>query len=613
MGKKSRLKAERANRAGPKKTQAPKAPTNPYKNQDDILKWLFLALFVFLIYSNTLGSPFVFDDVHVIPDNPNIRLTNLTLKEMTRAAFDGPSIYRPVPKLSFALNYYFHQNNVLGYHLVNIFIHITTGILLYLFSQMTLGLLSQPSRHKFPKWIPFFTALIWMVHPIQTQSVTYMVQRMNSMAAMFYILSLLLYGKARCAEDGTEKKILFTGCIISGLFSLGSKEIAATLPVFIFLYEWYFFQGLNRAWLKRHLLPLAGLLLILIIVSFLYLGSNPLDKLLADYKTYPFNLIQRVLTELRVVIYYISLLILPHPSRLNIDYDFSISQSLLHPPTTLLSLLLIAGFMAFAIYNSKKRLLLSFAILWFFGNLVIESSVIGLDIIFEHRVYLPSMLVSLMVVTLIFRHIKPKWIGVGILCVVAILFSFWTYERNGVWRDDLTLWADCTNKSPKKPRPHTNLGVALYQRGKTKKAMDQYEEALRLNPNYIDAHNNLGIILRRRGQLEKAVTHFSAVLRIDPDYREAHNNLGNTFYSLGRLDEAMSHYKEALRIDPQDAIAHYNLGNLLGNQGKFREARKHYEQALRINPHFPEARRNLQRTLQLMNKSSNVTKAKVIH
>jgi protein O-mannosyl-transferase len=608
MGKKKRLNAQRSNRSLPKSTDISDAPANASMDIGEILLWLCLALFAFLIYSNTLESPFIFDDSHVIQDNPNIRLTNLTFKEITRAGFDGPSSHRPVVKISFALNYYFHGYKVLGYHLVNMMIHITTGILLYLFAKMTLGVLSRRSGIACPKWIPFFTALLWLVHPIQTQSVTYMVQRMNSMAAMFYLLSMLLYGKARLIKDIKKKWILYIGCIVSGVFSLGSKENSATLPFFLFLYEWYFFQDLDLTWLKRRILPFTGILLVVVSIVFGYLGADPITKILADYKTYPFTLTERVLTEFRVIVYYISLMIGPLPSRLNLDYDFTISHSLSDPPTTLGSLVLIAGLIGLSFYTAKKMRLLSFTILWFLGNLLIESSVIGLDLVFEHRNYLPSMLVSLTAVTLIYQHLKPKWLGVGILCAVSILFSVWTYERNGVWHDDMTLWADCAKKSPKKARPQTNLGVALYQRGKIREAMNRYSEALRLDSNYIDAHNNLGIVLRRQGRLEEAMDHFSAVLRNDPDYREAHNNLANTLSSLGRLDEAIAHYTEAIRIDPQDAIAHYNLANTFGKQGKYMEARTNYETALRIRPDFPEARRNLQRTLQLIGRTIDETK-----
>ena len=608
MGKKKRLRAQRSNRSLPKSPEVAGTPANASMDIGEILMWLCLALFVFLIYSNTLQSPFVFDDSRTIHGNPNIRLTNLTFKEITRAGFDGPSIHRPFAKISFALNYYVHGYEVLGYHLVNMMIHLTTGILLYLFVKMTLGVLYRRSVITGFQWIPFFTALLWLVHPIQTQSVTYMVQRMNSMAAMFYVLSMLLYGKARLRRNHKKKWIFYAGCVISGLFALGSKENSATLPFFLFLYEWYFFQDLDRIWLKRRLLPFTGILLLGISIAFLYLGADPVDKILAEYKTYPFTLTERVLTEFRVVVYYISLLIGPHPSRLNLDYDFTISHSLFDPPTTLISLLFIAGMIGLSFFTAKKMRLLSFTILWFLGNLLIESSVIGLDIIFEHRNYLPSMFVILTAVLLIDRHIKPKWLGVGILCAVAILFSVWSYERNGVWHDDMTLWEDCAKKSPKKARPQTNLGVALYQRGNISEAMNRYYEALRLDPNYIDAHNNLGIVLRRQGKLEEAMDHFSAVLRKDPGYREAHNNLANTLSSLGRLEEAINHYTKAIGIDPNDAIAHYNLANTFGKLGKYKKARENYEAALRIRPDFPEARRNLQRTLQLIARSIDAPK-----
>ena len=608
MGKKKRLKAQRSNHSPPKATDVSGARAKASMDIGEILMWSCLALFVFLIYANTLKSPFVFDDSHTIHDNPNIRLTNRSFKEITKAGFDGPSSHRPVVKISFALNYYLHGYKVPGYHLVNMMIHLTTGIFLYLFAKMTLGALSLRSGIAYPKWIPFFTALLWLVHPIQTESVTYIVQRMNSMAAMFYVLSMFLYGKARLMRDKRKKSVLFIGCIVSGLFSLCSKENSATLPFFLFLYEWYFFQDLDRTWLRRRLLPFTGILIMVVSMAFIYLGADPIEKILADYKTYPFTLTERVLTEFRVVVYYISLLVLPHPSRLNLDYDFMISKSLFDPPTTLASLSLIVGMIVVSFSAAKKMRILSFAILWFLGNLLIESSVIGLDLVFEHRNYLPSMLVSLTAVIFIYQHIKPKWLGAGILCAVVILFSVWSYERNGVWRDDLSLWADCAKKSPKKARPQTNLGVALYQRGKISEAMTRYNEALHLDPNYIDAHNNLGIVLRRQGRLEEAMDHFSAVLRSDPDYREAHNNLANTLSSLGRLDEAIDHYQEAIRIDPHDAIAHYNLANAFGRQGKYQEARINYEAALRIRPDFPEARRNLQRTLQRLSRSIDATK-----
>jgi len=166
-----------------------------------------LVVLAFLIYSNTLGSPFVFDDAPNIQENPHIRLTKLTLEGIKNAGLQNSSSNRPVANISFALNYYFHQYHVLGYHLVNILIHAAAGFFLYLLVKTTMNLPSLRSRYGSHEWIPLFTVLIWLVHPIQTQSVTYIVQRMNSIAAMFYVLSLLLYAKARLCPEGESKNI----------------------------------------------------------------------------------------------------------------------------------------------------------------------------------------------------------------------------------------------------------------------------------------------------------------------------------------------------------------------------------------------------------------------
>jgi Flp pilus assembly protein TadD len=365
----------------------------------------------------------------------------------------------------------------------------------------------------------------------------------------------------------------------------------------------------------------------------MYLGAHPLESILATYEARDFTLTQRVLTEFRVVIFYISLLIFPHPSRLNLDHDFALSHSLMDPITTLLSIGALAGLVGLAIFTAKRDRLLSFCILWFLGNLVIESSVIGLEIIFEHRTYLPSMLVGLMAVTPVYRHLKPKWIGLGVVCTVVMVFSVWTYARNSMWSDEVALWTDCVEKSPRKARPHYNLGVVIGSQGKLKEAMSHYTEALRIEPDHVEAHNNLGNALAGQGRLKEAMSHFSEALRIKPRFAEAHNNLGNALanqgrlmqarshytealrikpdyadahYNLGvalkrqgRLEEAMSHYYEALRIKPDDAAAQYNLGNVLAGQGRLKEAMSHYSEALRIKPDYVEAHNNLGNALAI--------------
>ena len=530
-----------------------------------------MILVCFLAYSNTFKTPLTFDDGTNIRDNRHIRLSKLTWKGISGAAFESPLSNRPVANVSFALNYYFHQYQVLGYHLVNIILHITTGILLYFFIGATLKLPSVRSMDDPVGWVPFFAAFIWLVHPLQTQSVTYIVQRMNSMAACFYVLAFLLYVKARLSRAGVTKWVLFTGCGLSAIMALGSKETTATLPFFIFLYEWYFFQELSGAWLKRHAKHLAVILLVLALLALLYLGTDPLEKVLAGYGHRDFNMVQRGLTQFRVVLFYLALIIFPFPARLNLVHDFPLSHSLTDPVTTLLSMGFVLGALCVAVFLAKKERLLSFCILWFLGNLVIESSVIGLELVFEHRTYLPSMLMILLFVVILYRGIPSRRLGIVTLCAMTIIFSVWTYDRNSVWRDDVTLWKDCVIKSPGKPRAHLNLGRAL----------------------------------AGQGRFDNAMIHFSEALRIKPDYAKAYNNLGAALANQKNYGQAIVHYTKALQIKPNYAKAHNNLGAALANQKNYRQAIAHFSEALRIKPDYEAARRNLALVLQLIHKAKS--------
>jgi tetratricopeptide (TPR) repeat protein len=562
-----------------------------------------LAGIVILIYAGTLTTPFIFDDLYNIRENPHIQIPALSLKNLAWAGLKSPIASRPVANISFALNYYFHRYNLVGFHLVNILVHVATGIFLYFLVKATLQTPALRSRYEKQGWIPFLTAFIWMVHPVQTQSVAYLVQRMNSMAAMFYVLSMLLYVKFRLSAcdaqaglaaipPGRERKWpLLAGCVLAGLMAIGTKEIAATLPAFIILYEWYFFQRLSRKWARRNFLILAGILMFSIGLAMGYLDGNPIGKILAGYQNREFSPTQRQLTEGRVVVFYISLLLWPHPARLNLDHDFSLSYSLTNPPTTLFSGAAIAALIVLAVWIARREPLWSFAILWFFGNLIIESSVIGLELVFEHRNYLPSMFAILAIVSLVLRTVKPlpRFAGLGVvaLCGVGILFTAWTYERNKVWADEISLYQDCAEKSPQKARPHNNLGAALSRRGRLQEAIENYQTALRIKPDYADAHYNLGYALARQGHLNEGLAHLSESLRLQPKSLKTLNNIGVVLVLQERYPDAIHYFEEALKLNPTDADVHNNLGYALKSQGKTAAAGDHFPQSTSPRPTLP--------------------------
>ena len=388
-------------------------PKTEQKRQSSLRHLIAIALIAgvaLVAYSNTFHVPFHFDDRPNIVENPNVQFTVLTWDRLERLIKNTYKVtIRVFSYFTFALNYYFGGFNVFGYHLVNFFIHIASGIFLYWFLMLTFNLPSLKEKYGPISYkVALFSSLIFISHPIQTQSVTYIVQRMASMAGMFYLLSFILYIKGRLST-GVPRIFYFGGTMLSYLLGVFSKENVAILPLFIVLYEFYFFQNFDLSPRgKRILFALIGSLLVLGAFGFVLWGKRYIDLTIEGFQDRPFTMLERVLTQPRVVLYYVTLLVFPHPSRFNLDYDFPISKTLLNPPTTLISILIIAGLIGYSIWTAKKRPVLSFCILWYFGNLVIESSIFPLEMVYEHRLYLPAVGPFILFSLFVVRGIE-KW------------------------------------------------------------------------------------------------------------------------------------------------------------------------------------------------------------
>jgi hypothetical protein len=418
------VKANKNQKSGQKKKSSPKAKWKWHPHFRHLIAMGLIAAVALVAYSNTFHVPFQFDDRPNITQNPNIQINVFTLDRVERLTKNTyKESIRVFSYFTLALNYYFGGFNVFGYHLVNFLVHIASGTFLYWFLLLTFNLPSLKEKYGAISYkVALFTGLIFISHPIQTQSVTYIVQRMASMAGMFYLLSLVLYVKGR-RSTGQPRVIYFGGMVLTYLLGVFSKENVAILPLFIAFYEFYFFQKLDMGPKSRKiLLSFVGALLILGVFGLIIWGRRYMNLIAEGYEYRTFTMSERVLTQFRVVLYYLTLLIYPHPSRLNLDYDFPISKTLFDPPTTLISILIIAGLVGYSIWKAKKKPVLSFFILWYFGNLLIESSIFPLEMVYEHRLYLPAVgpfvLFSLMVIRGIEKleykapFLKPS-VGVG--------------------------------------------------------------------------------------------------------------------------------------------------------------------------------------------------------
>jgi len=426
---------------------------------------------------------------------------------------------------------------------------------------------------------------------------------MNSMATLLYLLALILYIRGRLSSETWVRGLLWSVSLAVWILAIETKEIAVTLPVILFLYEWFFLQDLSRNWLRSKLTHIVFVILLLTLVAHFCLGSLPLDVIGESYRERDFTMGQRVLTQSRVVVLYLSLLVLPLPSRLNLLHPIAVSSSPTDPITTLLSFIAIFALLGLAVAAARKHRILSFCILWFFIHLAIESSIIGLEMVFEHRLYLPMVGFSLLTAVLLssYRYRGWKW-QPYVAMLVVLLLGIGTVARNRDWQDRTTLWKDVISKNPKSFRAYYNLASEQRSLGRTDMAVEYYNRVLTLKPDHAQAHNNLGYIFYERGHLEKAAYYYYEALRIRPQLAEAHHNLGLYFEEQGQMGKAADRYREAISVDPDFAEAHNNIGGILLRRGSIDRAVHHYGEALRINPGKPEVHNNIGVALEAQGK-----------
>ena len=452
--------------------------------------FVFLAIFVmvFSIYSNTFNASWHFDDEPNILNNTSLHLTELNLKNIQKTfspSWDkGGRLYRPTACLSFALNYYFGGTEVFGYHLVNLVIHCLSSIFLFLFIYNALNLPILENRYENnAHFVAFLATILWTINPIQVQAVTYIVQRMASMAGMFYIASLYFFLKGRISKTKRLRIIHFLFCLFFGVLALGSKENAIMLPFAILLFDLILIQGITKRNLIRYALFFLLVIIFCLGAALILKGPSILnpERLLAGYNQRGFTLSERLLTEPRILLLYISLIFYPMAQRLCFSHDIALSKGLFSPPTTFLAIFLLAAIVGLAILKSKKWPLLSFSVLFFFLNQIIESSFIPLELVFEHRNYIPSMLLFVPVAILIVKGINffhqkrvMQAIIVGSVILVLISFGHSTYMRNFAWQTEETLWLDAESKSPNLARVHHNLGKYYTDAGLKQSALIQY-------------------------------------------------------------------------------------------------------------------------------------------
>jgi protein O-mannosyl-transferase len=560
---------------------------------------LIIAVAALAVYWNSFNGAFVFDDIPWILLDPGVH----KLWPLTDVLFSANPHFvsgRPVVNLSIAINYVLGGTDPRGYHAVNIAIHILAG--LTLFGIVRRSLLTPVLHDRFSRLatpLALAVALIWIVHPLQTAAVTYVIQRTEALVGLFYLLTL--YCVIRGASSPRSLR-WYVAAVCACFLGMGTKEVMVTAPVVVLLYDRTFLSGsfaeaLARRWgLYTALAATWGVVVWTLLSTDFHTGST-------GSGAGGFTKISYALTQPGVIVHYLKLTF--WPSGMSLDYGWPAADSL---DTILPPAIVIAALVGLTIWGLVKNSPLGFLGVWFFAILAPTSSFVPIkDAAFDHRIYLPlAAMVALVVIggyTLWSKLASRRagadgtarlWAVPTVLLGTAVIGLGWaTVARNEVFNSAADVWRDVLDKDPNRPRPHNNLAAILIEEGHYAEAIAHCRTALKLTPGYADAENNIGHALALQGKTDEAIPWFEQALQHYPNHRFALINMAAALVEKKQTAKAIALYELFLKNFPDDAKVQYDLATCLRKQGDVAEAIKHLRAAIDIDPGYADAHNDL--------------------
>jgi hypothetical protein len=489
-------------------------------------------------YSNSFSGVFVLDDEPAIAQNPNVR----SLWPLTTAMSAPPDTTlsgRPVAALSFAVDGAISGGSLSGYHATNLCIHLAAALLLFGITRRTL--ITPPLRDRFSSaatTLALIVALIFVVHPIQTGSVTYIVQRVESLMGLLYLATL--YCAIRALDAG-QARLLWTGAsVLACALGMGTKEVMATAPLMVMLWDFQFAPDRLRD--RRPLY--AWLASTWVMLAILVAGGHRSLSVGFGFAAWPWW--RYLMTQAGVIAHYLRLAVVPAP--LVLDYDWRAASSLAQAAVPGA---LIAGLLAATLWGLWRRSPAAFAGAWFFLILAPSSSVIPVvtEVAAEHRMYLPvAGVIALVVLGLDGLWRRMPRVSLVAAAGVVLLFGRMTYARNADYQDYDRIWSATIADRPHNARARNNYATSLLMKGRYAEAEPHLRVAVDENASFAEAEANLGVALSAQGRLDEGAAHLRRAIEIQPDYVSAHRNLGETYAMQNRLRDAAAEYEKALAI-----------------------------------------------------------------
>jgi len=562
---------------------------------------MILSLITTVFYNASLKYPFQFDDLANITKKFDIRFSDPLSQWWKNRRWMGEWLNR--------MNFDIGRFEPFYYRLTNLILHISIGILVFfLVLEGCAYLKKQPFFAKHALAIATATAALFMLHPVQTQAVSYVIQaRLEGLATLFVLTTLLLMLKAFQVKSNVLKYMLLALSLVVGFLSCGTKEIAIVSPLLAVLVDWFFLAEGDWASFKSRLW-FHALFSFVIFATFVHYLSPKFISDAVQLKIVSGNNKGNILTEhahdiiksshyfissFKVILHY--LLMFLWPAVISVEYDWKLSDGFF-APDAFFPFIILAALVSLAIYSflKKRYSFFGFGFLWFLVCVAPRSSIIpSPELICDYKTYLPSIgwlfvLATVFVAITSFFMKKLKTIPmityslipqIAVIILFAMPLGYAAMSRNTVWSSSVEFWKDISKKAPNKARGHNNLGVALSEAGKFEEAIPCYLEAIRLDRHYSDPWSNLAVAYSVKNETNRAISALKQAIKICPNYPEAYNNLGTLMIKKKNYEAAEKILRIAVKIRPHYGKAYFNLGRLYMDQKKPDLAWQHFKKA----------------------------------
>lgn len=541
---------------------------------------IIIASITFLVYLPALQNGFVnWDDNLYIYENPNIQSINLRFLRWIFSA-EANATWNPLTMFSFGVEYAIWGLTPLGYHLSNVILHVINTALVFILAVQLIGFGWDYRKSVIAGAL---TALLFGIHPLHVESVAWVVGRTNILFTFFFLLSLLAYLKY-IFNAGTKGLVLYIVSLIFFILSAMSKAMAISLPLILLIIDYYPLKRLttNGGLIKKVLvekIPFIILSFLIAIVTAILAAASPgrLEQ--------PSPLIIRIFVAVKTLFFYIAKMALPYNLAPYYPYPKDISILSVKYVGSLILLIIIT----FLCVRTLKRTRLFLAI-WVYYIItlipVIGIIQVGGKVAADRYAYLPSLGLFFLLGlggAAAFERYSRKGYRIFIIAMVTVILGLLihkTIRQITVWHDSITLWSHQIKVFPQGTSiAYTNRGLAFDSLGNYRRAIEDYDKAIEVNPQDAQAYYNRGNDYNYIGEYRQAINDLSMAIELNPRDAKAYTNRGIAYYNAGGYQEAIADYNAAIRINPRDALAYYNMGLVYARLGDTKQAVFSYKKA----------------------------------